>query len=180
VTDRDQVYRGPLPVCTTAPTINGQPTIGQVLTVSDNGVWQNGPVLTWHYAWTSTIGPIPGATAASYMVTATDLRQRIRCYVTGRNASGGKTVSSNALLVVPFVNITAPAVTGTPAVGQLLLCSNGQWMPPPASYSRQWLRNGSPIAGASSPGYTPLAADVGALLQLQGSRPRGRPAAPAR
>lgn len=82
----------------------------------------------------------------------------------------------NAAMVpsAPF-NTAAPSVSGTATVGSLLSCSSGSWTGEPelalsvgwpltTPFSYQWLRDGAPIAGATSPAYTVQAADVGHAL----------------
>ncbi len=82
----------------------------------------------------------------------------------------------NAAMVpsVPF-NTAAPSVSGAPKLGSLLSCSSGSWTGEPelalsvgwpltAPFSYQWLRDGAPIAGATSPAYIVQAADVGHAL----------------
>ncbi len=82
----------------------------------------------------------------------------------------------NAAMVpsLPY-NTAGPGVSGTPTVGSLLTCSSGSWTGEPelalavgwpltSPFSYQWLRNGAPIAGATSPAYTVQAADVGNAL----------------
>ncbi len=62
----------------------------------------------------------------------------------------------------PPVNTTAPVVSGTPAVGQVLMCAPGLWTGKPTpTFSYQWLRGGAPIAGANATGYTVQSADAG-------------------
>jgi hypothetical protein len=61
------------------------------------------------------------------------------------------------------VNTVRPVITGTPEVGQILALSQGTWTNA-SSYAASWLRDGSPIAGATSPSYTAVAADEGLLL----------------
>jgi hypothetical protein len=61
------------------------------------------------------------------------------------------------------VNTVRPVVTGTPAVGNILSLSQGTWTNA-TSFAAEWLRDGSPIAGATSPSYTIVTADIGALL----------------
>jgi ubiquitin-protein ligase len=52
---------------------------------------------------------------------------------------------------LPPVNTSAPQVSGTPQVGQVLSCSQGGWTgSTPQAYADQWLRDGAPIAGATS------------------------------
>ena len=68
----------------------------------------------------------------------------------------------------PPVNTTAPVVSGTPAVGQVLMCAPGLWTGKPApTFSYQWLRGGVPIAGANATSYTVQSADAGNSLSCQ-------------
>ena len=91
-------------------------------------------------------------------------------------AVGTITSGVNAAMVpsAPF-NTAAPSVSGTATVGSLLSCSSGSWTGEPelalsvgwpltSPFSYQWLRDGAPIAGATSPAYTVQAADVGHAL----------------
>jgi hypothetical protein len=86
----------------------------------------------------------------------------------------GSTTSGINAAMVPAapVNTAAPVVSGTPAVGSLLSCSNGSWtgeseLPLSVGWSftspfaYQWLREGSAIAGATSNAYLVQAADLG-------------------
>lgn len=54
---------------------------------------------------------------------------------------------------VQYSGSTPVAITGTPEVGQVLSCSA------PVGATRQWLRNGSNIGGATNTNYTVQAAD---------------------
>jgi hypothetical protein len=58
------------------------------------------------------------------------------------------------------VNTVRPTVTGTPEVGQILNSTTGTWTNA-TSFARQWLRNGSPIAGQTAAAYILVAADEG-------------------
>jgi len=50
---------------------------------------------------------------------------------------------------------------GTPVPGALLTADLGTWSSPPSSYTFQWLRDGAPIAGATSQDYPVQEGDVG-------------------
>jgi hypothetical protein len=65
----------------------------------------------------------------------------------------------------PPVNTVRPTVTGTPEVGQILNSTVGTWTNA-TTYARQWLRNGSPIAGQSAAAYVLAAIDEGALIAI--------------
>lgn len=61
------------------------------------------------------------------------------------------------------VNSVLPAITGTKQVGQTLTCSTGTWSKSP-TFTYQWRRNGSAIAGATASTRVLAAGDLGALM----------------
>src|SRR5437588_633713 len=66
------------------------------------------------------------------------------------------------------VNNTRPEVSGKPALGETLSCSTGTWSgTAPISYAYQWLRNGSPIGGATQSTYTIVEVDQGRSLACE-------------
>jgi hypothetical protein len=90
--------------------------------------------------------------------------------------AGAVTAGINVAMVpsAPF-NTAGPGISGKPVVGSLLTCSSGSWTGEPelaltagwplvGTFSYQWLRDGSPIAGATSDAYIVQAADVGHSL----------------
>jgi hypothetical protein len=67
-----------------------------------------------------------------------------------------------ALMPTAPINTVAPAISGTPAVGQTLSCLNGSWTGIPApTFTRVWLRDGVAIAGATASTYVVQATDQG-------------------
>jgi hypothetical protein len=65
------------------------------------------------------------------------------------------------------VNTVLPGITPLTSihVGQSLAMTTGTWTGnAPFTYARVWLRNGSPIPGATGAGYTLVAADLGAMI----------------
>jgi len=81
-----------------------------------------------------------------------------------QSACGGTVVPT------PPVNEAAPAVSGPPQRGALLVASAGSWLNSPSSYSLQWQRGVGPawsdIPGASTAAYVPTTSDVGAPLRV--------------
>lgn len=76
----------------------------------------------------------------------------------------------------PPVNTSPPVASGTPAPGQTLSCSNGSWTGyPPPTFTYQWLRDGTPIDGASTGAYEVQAADQdhGLACQVTASNSAG-------
>ncbi len=83
----------------------------------------------------------------------------------GETTSG---IDAEMLLAVAPENTESPEVTGTPAAGEPLSCSNGSWEGEPApSYTYRWLSGGMPIAGATESSYTVQAADEGHNLSCE-------------
>ena len=77
-------------------------------------------------------------------------------------ATHGVIDASLAVAVIkPPVNITAPVLSGTPAVGEVLSCSKGSWENSPTSFAYGWLRDSSPISGQTLSTYTVQTADRG-------------------
>jgi len=78
------------------------------------------------------------------------------------------------------VNSEAPQVSGTPAVGQTLLCSAGSWSGTPTpTFTYQWLREGAAITGATSESYTVQTSDQGhgLVCEVTASNSAGKTAA---
>jgi hypothetical protein len=66
------------------------------------------------------------------------------------------------------VDTTPPAVSGTPAVGSAVACANGLWSGNPApTFTYRWLRDGTPIPGATASGYRVQSADEGHGLSCE-------------
>lgn len=68
----------------------------------------------------------------------------------------------DATPAAPPANTTAPAITGTAQVGQVLTASTGTWTGSPApTYTYAWAVGGTTVAGQTASTYTPVAGDVG-------------------
>ncbi|WP_445996542.1 cell wall-binding repeat-containing protein [Okibacterium fritillariae] len=70
-----------------------------------------------------------------------------------------------------------PTITGTAKVGETLTANPGTWTPASTTFTYQWLRGATDIAGATSATYTATAADRGAQLSVRvtGSAPDWTP-----
>lgn len=63
---------------------------------------------------------------------------------------------------------SAPVLSGSATLGSTLTVSGGTWTGLPApTLARQWMRNGQPIAGATSSTHTVVLADGGATLAVK-------------
>ena len=78
------------------------------------------------------------------------------------------------------VNTVAPAVTGTPTVGQVQTCAPGTWLNSP-TFTYQWRRRSKlDIAGATAATYTLAAADHGEQIECDVTGTNGTGASSAR
>jgi hypothetical protein len=165
----------PSPSNTGLPTISGEAQQGQTLT-EKHGTWTNGPT-SYEYQWKdcdssgNNCTPIAGATGQTYTLTTADVGHTVRVAESATNAGGtGGPATSNATAVVqtPAVapsNTSLPAISGTLAVGQTLMCLQGSWSGNPApTFSYQWQRDTAGITGATSSTYTVQTADQGHTL----------------
>ncbi|MCE1174295.1 MAG: hypothetical protein LWW77_06770, partial [Propionibacteriales bacterium] len=151
------------------PSISGDPVVGSTLT-GTVGTWSPTPA-TSSVQWKRDGKAIDGATGSSYVLTPADVDAKITFTVSG-SADGyaDLTKTSSATAAVAEATFTAPAevsITGTMAVGQFVTADAGTWSPTPAKVSYQWLRDGSPIEGATATSsYLLVPADEGHLVTV--------------
>ena len=62
-------------------------------------------------------------------------------------------------------NLTPPAISGSPVVGQTLTASPGTWNLAATTFHYQWFAGTTPV-GADAPTYSPTAADVGKAIKV--------------
>ncbi|MGH8585695.1 MAG: hypothetical protein ACREWE_05770 [Gammaproteobacteria bacterium] len=173
-------------------TTNVRPTASSVFI---SGTARVGQLLTGSYAYADTEGdsegastfrwlrgttPIGGATAQSYALVAADQGALIRFEVTPvaqSGASPGLAVTSAAVgPVTPDPLATTPPtassvfISGAPQVGQVLTGSytyadtEGDLQ---GASTFRWLRDRTPIAGATAQTYTLVVADQGAMVSFE-------------
>lgn len=169
-----------LPTEYVLPQITGEPALGETLDCS-TGSWAGTPAPNFTYQWLREAVPIPGATESTYRISAVDEGRQLTCEVTARNSAGvGAAISQAVSVPSAPANTGLPEITGTPAVGQSLSCSNGSWLgSPPITYTRQWRRDSETITGATSIQYTVQGTDEGHQLacQVTAHNPAGQAAA---
>jgi hypothetical protein len=68
-------------------------------------------------------------------------------------------------LLPTFAAVGHSPTQGTPVPGALLVADLGTWSSPPESYEFQWLRDGTPIAGADKREYVVQVSDIDHQLQ---------------
>jgi len=151
---------------TPVPTITGTARVGSTVTAVP-GAWA--PAASFTYQWKRNGVNIAGATAATYLVQQADATTNLTVSVTGSAAGYIATTRNSGALPIPasaFVSAPAPGITGTVAVGNTLTGLVGTWSPS-ATFTYAWLRNGSPIAGATDSTYTLVEADGGQYITFR-------------
>jgi len=149
------------PVNSVAPVISGTAERGQTLS-STTGTWSGVGTITYAYQWKRDGSNISGATSSTYLLLAADDNTFITCTVTATDDEGSNSRSSNTLgpvLGLPF-NLTAPVISGTETIGEILSTTNGTWQGKATiTFTYQWRRNLANIGGATSNTYTLADAD---------------------
>jgi hypothetical protein len=134
------------PSSQSGPSITGSSTVGGMLT--EAGSWNAGGLaITYAYQWercrSSACAPISGATAASYVLTGSDLGDTIEVLVTAASAAGSTVASSGQ--VGPITE--PPLETLSPSEITRLRQALATAITPPARVSANRLRR----AGWSAP-----------------------------
>lgn len=156
-----------------APTIKadkGSPKTGTTLSVSVGASWKQEGVTTT-YQWLRNGQPIAGKTGTQYLLTKDDVDQSISARAVGKKDKLTDGVStSNALkgeLGDAPVPTRQPAISGTPAPGRTLTVDPGAWgAGDTPTYTYQWRRGATDIAGATGSTFAVTSADVGQTLTV--------------
>ncbi len=173
------IYWLPTARNTSRPVVSGTTAVTKTLATT-TGSWALGGA-PFSYQWqrcsatgTSCVD-IPGATAATYKLTAADGGHVMRSTVRARNVNGASqpaaSTGSSAVIDVPAVT-RAPHVSGRARVGKKLSGSHGAWTFSP-SYRYQWLRCNargakcSRIRKATHPTYKLTRRDLRHRLRLR-------------
>jgi hypothetical protein len=153
------------------PTISGSARAGSTLTAAV-GTWSPSTGLAFTYRWLVAGQPVSAATAATYRPTTDDIGKtvqvRVRATRSGHTAGTATSAATPAVgAPPPTVNRTPPAIGTPPQVGAIVTATPGTWDPAAATFAYQWLVAGSPVAGATTASYTPVAADAGKTLRVR-------------
>ena len=163
----------PPPVNTVRPTITpiNDLVVGSALALT-SGTWTGtGGTITYARQWLRNGSPIAGATLPGYTLTTADIGAEISGIVTAMDSNGE--ASAEALPVGPVEalpppsNTVAPAITGGTVMGDVLTRTTGTWTPttPTPTYTTQWQRGTTNIAGATAATYTTVVADEGQTIR---------------
>jgi len=155
-------------------TISGDATQGQTLSAAQTLADTDGLGVI-NYQWQRDGVAISGATGSSYTLTSSDVGKSISVTASYTDARGAaESVGSNAIApIAAFVNTAAEgsvSISGTTEVGQTLTASNSlSDVDGLGSISYQWLRNGSPIDGATGSSYVLTVADEATTISVSAS-----------
>jgi len=126
---------------------------GSTVTFTANAVNAGAsPSYTWYQA-----GSQVGSNSATYATSGISNGQQVYCTINSSNqCASPTTATSNTVTetVNPFTTITATvAQTGIACTGQSasFQCTPNASSSPPAGYTFQWYRNGSPVTGITGP-----------------------------
>jgi bacillolysin len=149
------------------PTISGTPIVGQLLS-SQPGTWSTDSV-SFGYEWLRSGTPIPGAIASTYTPVAADIGSQLSLRVTGSKGgyTSGTATSASTTTVLGLLTSATPTVSGSTVVGQALTAHPGSWGPGAVTFGYQWLRNGTPVGGATAATYPLTTADLAASMSVQ-------------
>lgn len=149
---------------TTNPVIGHatpRPEVGSTLSVAPLS-WNRAGVQETHQ-WLRDGSGIRNATSSTYEVTEADFGKNITVRVKGTLAAYADTeITSAPVLIGPGSAVIAsapPQISGRTQVGQQLSSTTGSW-PDKTKVTYQWLRNGTPISGATASTYTLQMADA--------------------
>jgi hypothetical protein len=155
-----------------APEVEGNPAVGETL-LCYAGSWTGG-VSSFTFQWLREGAVIAEGPSDQFMITEAERGDILSCDVIATNSEGsGEEESSNSVEVPGRPaskpeSTEAPLVSGDPAVGEPLSCSQGKWNASPApTFAYKWLRDGTVIASATGSTYTVSTEDQGTSLSCE-------------
>jgi hypothetical protein len=162
------------PFTTATPAFSGTPTVGQTLTVTNDGTWGGTPTPTVTLHWQRDGTDIAAANSTTYVLQAADEGRVIGLRVSATNTAGDGDDAFSATVTVATsgvapANVTAPRFEGSPTAGETLVAtSDGTWTGDPTpTLARNWQRSGADISGATDVTYQAQVADEGLPVRLR-------------
>jgi WD40 repeat protein len=146
------------------PRVTGTVRVGHTVTCSGTP----GGVQT--FAWYRDGTAVTGATGATLTLTPGYYRSALACGQTVTKDSTSVSQTSASVTVAigdPLRYTTRPSFTGTVRVGYTQTARHGSWTPKATAYGYRWLRDGSPIRGATYRTYRLVRADRGHKISVR-------------
>ena len=167
------------------PSISGVPEEGETL-VGDAGKWSGTDPIKFAAQWRrcgangGNCVNVAGATSPVHRLRADDVGHTMRLRVIASNKDGSAAATSRPTGVVKAAipnaprSVSAPTISGTPAVDQTLTGETGQWEgTDPITFAFAWQRcdnqgnSCANISGATAKTYKVSSADSGNTLRLR-------------
>ena len=152
----------------TPPTITGSATYGSTLQAHPGSWGVSGATFT--YQWLSNGTPVGGATGATYKVGLLNVGQAISVSVTGKATGYTTTTRTSAstakVPALSFPAATPPTITGSATYGSTLQAHPGSWGVSGATFTYQWLSNGTPVGGATGATYKVDSLNIGQAISV--------------
>ena len=151
-------------------TIDGTVKQGQTLTANTSDVADGDGLGDFSYQWIRGSTNISGAMSSTYTLVSADVGQTIKVEVSWTDDGGtDESLTSDATAAVAHINGSV-AITGTATQGQTLTADTSNVSDPDGptnlTFSYQWIRGGTNIAGATSSTYALVQADVGQTIKV--------------
>ncbi len=156
-----------------SPTMAGTAAENQTLTAVTSAISDLDGLGSFSYQWLRDGVAVSGATGSSYVLGNADVGARMSVqvsYVDGQATLERLTSAPTAAtLNVNDAPVGTPTVAGTLFANQTLVAVTGGIADADGlgAFSYQWLKNGSPVVGATSASYVLGDADVGMRLSVQ-------------
>lgn len=163
-------YTGPTaaPVNLTPPSLSGVALVGNELTVVP-GTWQgaDSQQATVYRATTETGAGSPHTDMSKFTPDANLVGSYFYVEETAVNPAGNTSINGPRVrLEAPPASLTVPTISGTARVGQTLTATAGTWSGVPTpTYTYQWQRGTTNVAGGTNATYTAIAGDAGQTLR---------------
>ena len=165
---------------TGAPAITGTAQVGETLTANTSGIGDADGLssVRYEYQWLADDSDISGATNATYTLAADDEGKTIKVRASFADDLGNDEARTSAatdtVAAAPTPNTPAtgaPTITGTAQVGETLTANTSGIADEDgledATFSYEWLADGTAVSGATASAYTPVAADEGKAIKVE-------------
>jgi hypothetical protein len=143
------------PVNVVQPLLSGNGAIGTVVT-SSTGSWTGSPSPTFTFDFKIDNASVQNGESNTYTPLIGEDTKTLTVTVTATNSQGSVNAdSSNSLVIGALpVNMEAPTIFGDNTFGSTLTTTDGTFTgTAPITYTYQWNRNDSPIAGQTANTY---------------------------
>lgn len=159
------------------PALSGKNTDGSLLTLNHKfpalPAHPASSKVTYHYEWLRDGQYIMVPSQRTYRVTDSDIGHVMSVRFSA-SASGYRSEhrTTAGVKIIGTLRAPAPTISGAAGIGSKFTATPGEWTLG-TSLAYQWMRNGKPIAKATTKTYTSSKADLNQVLQVRvtGTKP---------